>query len=272
MTIGIRKTMPRDVLWATAAAVLLIAGGLGWFLHARPHTVRPASPMPKVPSDIQVRLGKVRLQGISGGKIIWEVEADSFDYAKSRPILTISGLKKVVLLNNGKEELSMTAGVLEQNTMTGRITVSGDVNVTGPSLRMRTSFAAWDPRREALQFPGRLTVRFGDYTLTCEGATQFDVVASLLTSTGGVTLAASGSTLRAQAIRVNVAAQSFEMDGPVVADLSVADMQTWLIDHKPPIIPAIPASVKERYRDYCAKKERAGRPTPRLPRAKGARP
>jgi len=272
LTTGVQKTIPRDAWWATAAAVLLIAGGLLWFLHARPHTVRPASPVPVVPSDIQVRLGKVRLQGISGGKLVWEVEAESFDYSKTRPTLTVSGLKKVTVLNGGKTELTLTAATLEQNTMTGRIIISGNVNVAGPSLGMKTESAVWDPRRDLLQFPSRLTVRFGDFTLTCLGTTDFDVVNSQLTGSGGVLLATQGSTLSASTIRVNVADQSFEMDGPMTAALSIADMKTWMAGRQLPKIAPIPAGIKERYSEYCAKKERTYRPTPGRVRPKGVRP
>ena len=273
MTTGMRKTIPRDVWWAIGAAVLLVAGGLAWFLHARPHSVRPAKPLPAVPSDIQVRLGKVKLQGISGGKLVWEVEAESFDYAKRRPTLTVSGIKKVSVLNGSTVELSLTAATLEQNTMTGRITVSGDVNVTGPSLSMQTETAVWEPRTDALDFPGRLTVRFGDYTLTCRGATHFDVINGQLTATGGVVVAMQGSTLSASAIRVNVVDQSFEMDGPMAAELSLADMQTWMEGRQLPKIAPIPESIKERYNEYCGKKERTSfRPIPGRMRPKGARP
>jgi len=253
-------------------AAVVIGGGLWWSARTRTHAVRSNTPVPAMPTDIQVRLGKVRLQGISGGKLVWEVEADNFDYAKNRPTLTVSGLKKVVVLNGDKEELSLTASTLEQNTVSGRIILSGDVTVTGPSLKISTPFAAWDPPRDTLQFPGQLTMRFGEYTLACPGATQFDVVNRLLTSTGGVTLATSDSMLRAAAVRVNLAAQSFEMDGPVTVDLSIADIQTWMATHQLPTIPPIPDSIKERYRDYCAKKERALRPMPGRPRPKGARP
>ncbi|MHB0939045.1 MAG: hypothetical protein ACYDCO_25645 [Armatimonadota bacterium] len=273
MTTGTRKTMPRDVMWMAAAAVLLIAGGLGWFLRARPHSVPPASPMPVVPSDIQIRLGKVKLQGISGGKLVWEVEADNFDYAKNRPTLTVSGLKKVSVLNGGKVELTLTASTLEQNIMTGKITVAGDVNVTGKSLEMQTATAVWDPRRDTLQFPGKLTVRFGDYTLTCRGATIFDVMNGQLESTGGVVVTTQGSTLSASAIRVNVADQSFEMDGPMAAELSIADMQTWMEGRQLPKIAPIPDGIKERYREYCEKKERTPvRTFPGRVRPKGVRP
>lgn len=272
MTTHSRKTIPRDALWAAVAAVLLIASGLIWFLRARPQTVRPAKPLPAVPADIQVRLGKVKLQGISGGKLVWEVEAEHFDYSKRRPTLTVSGLKKVNVLNDDKVELSLTATTLEQNTITGRVTVFGGVNVTGPSLSMQTETAIWEPRTDALDFPGRLTVRFGDFTLTCRGATHFDVLNGKLAATGGVLVTMQGSTLTASAIRVNVADQSFEMDGPLAAELSIADMQTWLEGRQLPKIPPIPESVKERYAEYCAKKERVVRPTPARPRPKGARP
>jgi hypothetical protein len=260
------------IFWAAAAAVLLIAGGLWWSARARPHAASTAVRVPAMPSDIQVRLGKVRLYGISAGKLIWEVEADHFDYAKNRPTLTVSGLKKVTVLNGDKEELTLTASQLEQNTTSGRIILSGDVTVTGPSLKMHTEYASWEPRRDTLQFPGRLTMQLGDYTLTCLGATNFDVIKGLLTGTGGVTLATSGSTLRAESVRVNVIEHSFEMDGPVTAALGIADMETWMAKNQLPEIPAIPDSIKERYRDYTAKKERAVRPTPGLPRPKGDRP
>jgi|GEM_PF-1527400 len=263
------KLISRAMVWVAAAGVLALAGGLYWF--ARPHSGRPLDP-PASPSDIQVHLGKVRLRGISGGKLVWEVEAENFDYAKNSPKLTVSGLQKVAVLNGDKEELTLTASTLEQNTASGRIILSGDVEVSGPSLKMRTPYVTWEPRQDVLQFPGRLDLGFGGYTLTCPGVTQFDILAGLLTSSGGVTLAASNSTLRAASIRVNVAEQSFEMGGPVTAELAVADMETWMAKNRLPEIPPIPDSIKERYHAYNAKKERAFRPTPGLPRPKGARP
>ena len=269
---GRRRQLPRDILWIAVLACVLIAGGVGWLLSgSRPRSVPPARPIPTLPDDIQVRLGKVRLQGISSGTIVWEVEAEHFDWARQRSALVVGGLKQIALLNKGKVELTLSADSLEQNTMSGRITVSGNVVVQGTSLQITAPTAVWDPHREELQFSRPLVMRFGDFTLTSLGATALDVKAGLLTAKGDVTLETQGSVLRAQSVTANLNERSFAMGGPVAASLAVADINAWAEGHRLPVIPEIPGSIKERYREYLEKKAQTVRPGA-LPRSKGARP
>ena len=248
-----RWGFPRDAALAAVAAVLLLAGGLTWLARERVRVVPPARPTPIMPADIQMRLGKVRLHGVSKGKLIWEVEAENFDLLKDRPLLRISGLKKAVILNGTTSELTLTADALERNTLTGEMTVQGQVTVTGKSLLLRTPYASWDPAREVLLFPGRFSAQFGDFTLSSMGATQYDVKANLLVSRGGVLLAMPGGTIRAGSINVNLATHAYTLDDGVVAEFNVGALTAWMAGQALPTIPEIPAGIKARYREYLAK-------------------
>jgi hypothetical protein len=251
-----RTTIPRDVIVAGLVAVLLLAGGLWWLARQRPHTLLPAKPVPKVPADIQIRFGKVQLRGVSGGKVVWEVEAENFDMFKSRQVLRVTGLKKVNILNNGKQELTLTADSLERDAVSGSISVNGNVCVTGTMLAVRSPYAVWNPISETLIFPS-VSVQFGDCLLSCLGATSFDVKSGEMVSSHGVTLTVQGSSMRADRIRVNLADQSFSVGDTVIAEVPVADLNAWSVGHHVPRIPGIPESIKKRYRDF---KQRMARP------------
>lgn len=272
--------MTRDLKMATLLAITLIAGGVWWLSWTHRHSVAPARPTPVVAGDLSMRLGKVRLHGISGGKVLWEIEAENFDFAKNRPLLRVSGLKKVSLLNEGKIDLTLSADALERNTYTGEITISGNVTVLGNGLAVRAPFAAWDPRRELLQFPRNFTAQFGDYTLSSMGNTVYDVKAGIFRSNGGVLLTAKGNTLRAGSIEVEMATQNFHLYEPVAAELDIANLDAWMSGDPLLRIPEIPASIRQRYHAYRTKTgstpavvppARTPRGTP-FPPARGAHP
>lgn len=253
---GTRQPISRDVWLAGVLAMALLVGGAGWFLAARPRRIPPARPIPVVPADVQLRLGKVRLQGVADGQVAWEVEADHFDYAKNRPLLRITGIRKAAILRHGKQEVTLTADALERNTATGEITVSGNIVLAGPGLGVRVPFASWNPFMETLRFPGDFAAQLGDYHLACFGAMIFDIKAGTLAGDGGVEVTTRGGVLRAQRVVVDVAAQRLTLDG-VGADLEVAEMQAWAAGRDVPKVPEIPASIKARYEEY---KRRRGAP------------
>jgi len=240
---------------AGALAVLLTAGGIGWFLAARPRRVAPATPIPLVPDDVQLRLGKVRLQGVSGGQVAWEVEADHFDFAKNRPLLRITGIRQAALLHDGKQDITLTADAIERNTATGEIAVSGNVVLAAPQLQVRVPYAGWNPFTESLRFPRDFTARFADFAVTCGGAMLFDIKAGSLAGDGGVTVTLPGGTLRAERVIISVPTQRLLLD-EMQADLAVAELEMWAAGHAVPTMPEIPASIKARYQKYL--RERAG--------------
>lgn len=265
-----RKHTTRNFTWRELGlpallALALLAGGGWWLLRAQPpRRVSPARPTPTMADDVTLRLGKIHLRGLTGGKITWEIEAENFDLARDRPLQRIDGVKKVALLHNGKQELALTAGVMERNTASGDITLDGGVTVSGKGIRLQTPSAQWDAVREQLLFPAQFTAHCGDFSLTNLGATSYDVITGTLNCTGGIALTMRGNTLRAQAARINVATQAFVLTGPVAAELDVAEMAAWTQGDRLPEIPVIPESIKQRYQQYCVEQT--------LPHGKGVRP
>ena len=248
------RAVPREIRWAALLAVVLLAGGGWWLLRAGGvHLVPPATPTPIIPKDIELRLNHVRLHGVSGGKVVWEIDADNFNFAKDRPLLTVQGVKRIALINAGKQELTLSAGTLTRNTVTGDISVTDNVTIAGNGILIHTPAVAWDPRAEALVLPGQCAMQVGDYLVSSLGASRYQMHTGLLTSTGGVTLTLRGSTLRAGGIAVAVASGEYTLTEPVAAELAVADLADWAAGKHLPALPDIPAGIRQRYQEFCAR-------------------
>jgi lipopolysaccharide export system protein LptA len=248
-----RRTLTPGIFLAGALAVLLIAGGSWWFLRGQHGLVSPAKPTATIADDIEVRLDRPIIRGVSRGKIIWEIKADHFDLAKNRPLVHIRGLKRVAMMHDGKAEFEVTATELEQNRHTGDLNITGNVTLTGNKLIMRTPTVSWDNRRQVLDFPGKLSAQIGDFSLTAAGG-SYDVRAATLHANGPVTLTTQGNTMRAAHVEAAVLTQRFALSGPVSATLEVADIEEWTAGNRLPAIPPIPDGVRARYRDYCIKR------------------
>ena len=257
--------MPVKNFWVTFCACVLLAGGCWWWLRGSRNTA--SSPSPAPPSNIEWHLNHVRLHGLSGGKIVWEIDADNISLAKDRPLLTVHGVKRVALMNDGAQELTLSADTLERNTATGDIAVDGHVLISGNGLAIHTPAVKWDPHEESLLFPQSIATRLGEYQLTCQGVTRYNVPNGQLSSSGGLLLTLRGDRLSAGGIELNDGA--FTLLPPVEAELSVADLTAWSQGRSLPAIPDIPANIRQRYQQYHAKQQ-AGAAIP-VPR-KGAQP
>lgn len=242
----------RSVGWGIALAIVLLVGGVGWLTRGRRPVVVPLSPERPVPSGVEMHLGTVRIHGVSGGKIDWEMEAENIDLLKSQPTMRVQGLKRAVMLNGTKVELSLTADTLERNNSTGDIRLLGAVTVHGPQLVLRTPLVTWDARHEELQFPQTFTARAGEFTVIANKAT-YEVTAGRLRCDGQVKLDIQGNTLAAGSALLNLPNQSYTLADTVRADLDVTDVQAWVGGQSLPAIPPIPDKVKARYLAYCRK-------------------
>lgn len=243
--------MSRDLWWITSLALVLVAGGIWWLTHSRHPLVTPARPTPIVPDDVQIRLSKVHLHGVSNGKVVWEAEVDDFDMSKSRPVLRIHGLKNVSVLNQGKQELTVNADTMEKNIVTGDILLNGNVNVDGDKLQMRTQNVVWEAQRGILRIPVNFSAQIGDYALTVDGNTSYDALKNTLLCSGPVVATTKGNVIHAGGAQVDVLQKCVTLYHPVKAEFDVADMQDWSEGRNVPKVPSIPVAVQERYREYC---------------------
>lgn len=232
-------------------AVLLCVGGITWLLKVRPNAVVPVTPTTPLPNGVEMRLNHVIFRGISDGKIVWEVLADHFDMTRNQLTFHVSGLKKVALLKEGKQQFTLSADGLERNTQTGDIIINGHVMVMGNDIVLRSPMLTWSDRLQLLSFPQPLAGQLGDITVTAKKGATFKADASTLRCDGQLTVGFRGNLLRAAGAVVEGASQSFTLHGPIEASIQVADAQQWSVGKNLPKIPPIPPDVKARYRDYC---------------------
>ncbi|HEY3378901.1 MAG TPA: hypothetical protein VGL77_15555 [Armatimonadota bacterium] len=240
---------------AALLAVVLIVGG-GWWLWRGGHHARlPAELAPNIPDDIALRLDHVTFRGLSGGKIVWEVVADHFDLTKDQLKFNVNGLKRVALLNEGRQELMVSADSLERDMSNGNISVQGHVLMTGTDLVFRTPGLAWDDQRQVLNIPHALAAQLGDISIVAKDGATYDVAHGYLRCPGPIVIGTRGNVLRAGAALFSAHGQQFTLFTPVSADLLIAD--TGSAGYVLPQIPEIPMQIIERYRTYC---RRLGQP------------
>jgi len=260
--------MAGKISWIICGVALVLAGGSWWFLSRNRTLTSSVDATPIPPPNIEWHLNHVRLHGVSGGKIVWEVDANDISVSKDRPLLVVHGVKRVALLNDGKQDLTLSADTLERNTGTGDISVAGHIHIDGNGLAIQTASALWDSRQETLIFPQPLVTQLGEYQLHCQGITRFNLPTSVLTSSGGLLLTLRGNTLKAGGIEVSK--DAYTLLNPVSAELAVDDLTAWSQGQPLPTIPDISAGIRQRYRQYSAKPHGASPPNP-VPR-KGVQP
>jgi lipopolysaccharide export system protein LptA len=211
---------------------------------------RPAPvllPIPAVGDDLQFHFSKVTINGLSGGKIAWTVEAKSFEQLKNMPIIRVTGLKQALVESDGQDPLTLTADMLEQYTATGDITLTGTVTVAGKELLLHAPRVTWSNYSKVLQFPQQFAGQVGDYTISTTALVSYAVETSTLAITGPVRLTTGGNVLEAKGVTIDTRRNTIDITGPAKASLDVDDIQAW-IDGKPlPPIPRIPAMIQQRY-------------------------
>jgi len=247
--------LERKGIWLSALlAIVLIAGGLWWILHAKHLNIPPVTIIPNLPPSIEFRLNHVTLHAISNGKIVWEIDADHFDLTKDQRSFVVGGLQKMALVKDGKEELTVNADGLEQNIITGDISIYGHVSVMGTNLTFRTPGASWSDRTQTLFLPEQFAGQFGDITVVAEKGARYQVNGSLLHCEGNVTVGYNGNIVRAAGLELNAVLNQLTVKGPVHARLVVDDIQQWSEGLNVPKVPEIPQSVKDAYRNHCIEK------------------
>lgn len=248
----------RRILVAALVVVGVLIGVVVW-RATREAGLRVLAPKPgvypSVANDVAVKLRRVRIYGVSGGKVVWEIEAEDFNMAKNRPLLSITGIKRVAVVNGGKEELTLHANLLERNTATGDMTLTGDVTVESTGLRITTPLVTWDAAGEVLRIPSHFSAQVGDFSFRAPTGAIYDVKASTLQCAGGIVLTVQGNTLRAGTALVDINRQRYELADTVTAALNVASLESWAGGQRLPAIPTIPSGVQQRYREYLAKQE-----------------
>jgi len=233
--------------------------------------VEPVRPLSAADDDLEFRFSSVTIHGVSGGKVVWKIYAKRFDQLKDRPVLRVIGLKHAFVGEQGEQPLTITADALEQNTVSGDMTLAGSVTVLGPDLTMRTPFVTWSGLREVLQFPRQFSAQVGEYTLSTTALASYDVKAGQLVCGGPVLLSAGNNTLRAMGITVEAPQGRFILNGPVTAELDVTDPEAWAEGRALPPIPRIPEAIERRYRNDRHTTS-AAPPAGARPSGKGARP
>lgn len=255
------------LLLVACLACVLIGAGLWWFGTQRmsaPPRIGLLRPPLEVPADIEMRLNKVRIHGIEGGKIAWEIDADHFELTKPnpRPVWRFTGIKQVAILNGEKKELTVSTDLLERDTLSGSIALEGSVMLAGDQILMRAPAVRWDARKEVLTIPKDFAAKIGDIALTVQGDTSYDLKAGVLKCHGGVRVGIMGNTMRAGSAVVQVSDRSFTLHNPVTAVLKVADMEDWAEGRNVPALPSIPEGIKKRYEDYCRRQQAQSVPAP----------
>lgn len=242
-------------LWIAAAlAALLISGGVWQFVRGRSPGILPVDPRSYMKDDDWLlRLNHVQFHGISNGKIVWEVYADHVDLSKDQLIYTVGGLKKMALLQNGVQELTVNADGLQQNVITGDINIYGAVTVMGKDITLSTPGVIWQDRLQALLVPQRLSGQFGDIAVVADKGARYSVKDGHLQSQGTLMVSCGGNVMNAGGIRLDVRGQAFTLAGPIHVKYLLDDVEAWAEGKRVPKIPDIPDAIKERYRDYCRK-------------------
>jgi hypothetical protein len=256
---GMLKESPVRALIFLVLFGVMLGGGLWWATHqpVPGATVRlPLAPTASA-EDVEWRFNKVRIHGVSGGHVVWEVEADHFDLSKTLPMLRISGLRKVLVLNEHTPELTLTAETLERNTASGEMRLQGGIKVRGKGFAISTASAEWDPRRERLVFPLPLTATIGDLHVTTTGVTELAMATVSLSCRGATRLTTGGSTLTSQQAEIALREQQFTLSN-AQAEMPVAELTDYLVAGRAPALPAIPPSIRQRYEDYCRRRQPLG--------------
>lgn len=204
----------------------------------------------RLPNDITLRFNHVTFRGLSGGKVVWEVYARRFDVTKDRMTFIATGIDKVALLKEGKDELVLSAGNLQRNMSNGDIAIAGTILLTGKDITLRTEEMAWNDRLQQFSIPKKLVAQIGDIIIHADSGTEYQLNEGKLQVDGKVKLLIQGNSIVAEGVTVDVKQQTAEIHGPIHAVLKVADAVEWSKGKQVPKIPVLPPAIIERYNEY----------------------
>lgn len=246
-------TRPRRwglTLLLSVLVLLLASAALLYQFRSRLPIKRETLQGVRLPNDITLRFNHVTFRGLSGGKVVWEVFAKRFDVTKDRMTFIATGIDKVALLKEGKDELVLSAGNLRRNMSNGDITISKAIMLTGKDITLRTEEMAWNDRQQQFSMPKKLVAQVGDIVLHADGGAQYQLNEGKLQVTGKVKLLIQGNSIVAEGVTIDVKEQTAEIHGPIHAVVKVADAVEWSQGKQAPKIPALPPSIIERYNEY----------------------
>jgi len=211
---------------------------------------------------MEMTFNKVRIHSVSGGKIVWEIEAERFDLLRDRPVVRMTGITRAVALNENTTELTLSATSLERNTYTGDMRITGPISLKGDNISAVATFAGWNAQRELLTLEQQSTVTAGIYQFDTGGVVSYDMKQGTLNSAGPLTMSMPGATLNAGNALVEIKAQRVTLDNAVTLDMDVSTVENLASGAKLPEIPPIPAGIRERAEKYQQQAGSEANPTP----------
>ncbi|MEI6519293.1 MAG: hypothetical protein WCO98_04550 [bacterium] len=230
----------------------VIIGVVIYIINKKPVDVNNGTPPPNSTS-VDLHLKTVKIHGVSNGKIVWQVEAANFDMTKSNT-LSITGLKKIIMLNGATEEFTITAATLNRNLNSGDFGLEGGVKLIGKSIEMAAKSVLWNDYGQEMIIPSDLTAKVGDYNLSAPAGAIYKLTNKTLTCTGGITLTSGANSITAASATFDIIKDEMTLDNGVNISLSVNDISNWATGAPLPEIPPIPPGIKERYKEYQQKK------------------
>lgn len=235
--------------------IAVIIGVLIFLINRKPMDIKPVPPNSNNSGNIDLHLKTVKIHGVSNGKIVWQIEASNFDMTKSNT-LSITGLKKIIMLNGTTEEFSITASSLTRNLYSGDFGLDGGVKMIGKSIELAAQSVMWNDYGQEMRIPGNLTAKFGDYSLSAPAGAIYNLTNKTLTCTGGIILTSGENSISASTAIFDIMKDEMTLDNGVNISFSVNDISSWASGAPLPLIPDIPPGIKERYKEYQKKKGR----------------
>ena len=165
----LRRLLP----WMTGAA---IAGVLVWsFVYLK--DIHPLGSLEaRLGGDnlsgVAIRFEGSRLVGRLEGKPVWQFDADTIELSRDRRLATFRGIREGVLLRNGRNAATISAGKVVYDTYTRNISVPGEATVRlqdGPELRVRDSH--WNSKESRLECRGGVSMSLAGSELQGDGLT-----------------------------------------------------------------------------------------------------
>ncbi len=204
-------------------------------------------------SSIDLHLKTVKIHGVSNGKIVWQVEAANFDMTKYNT-LSITGLKKIIMLNGATEEFTITADSLNRDLNSGDFGLNGNVKLIGKSISLLSESVTWSDFWQEMRIPSNLNATIGDYNLSAPAGATYRLSTKTLVCTGGITLTSGSNSITAASAIFDIINNEMTLDNGVNISLNVNDISNWANGKPLPGIPPIPPGIKERYKEYQKKK------------------
>lgn len=235
--------------WLIAGIAIVLLAALGWWWWRGRHNAA-AVQTPTWPNDMEMTFNKVRIHSVSGGKIVWEIEAERFDLLRDRPVVRMTGITRAVALNETVTEMTITATTLERNTYTGDMSITGPITMTGDKISALATFARWNAQQEILTFEQQSSVTAGEYQFNTGGVVNYDMKLATLNATGLLEMTMPGATLNAGNVLLEINSKRVTLDNAVTLSMDVAAFDNIVNGAKLPEIPQLPAGVRERAAKY----------------------